>query len=205
MYKLDSGIVSIIATIAAIIIGVYSAIDGKQKEKKRRAALKRGHGDDNAPDEHIFNDPFDSLFGSGQPQEGGDRFVPEERKRGGSTLDFYIDEDGELFSFASGAGDGDREIVETEVARPADRQAPVVYKTVEESMATQPVYDNGMESIENSGLSLSLAEVKGDAGSMRVPDANRELSLPGLRERVKLNPKDLILFSEILKPKYKDF
>lgn len=205
MYKLDSGIVSIIATIAAIIIGVYSAIDGKQKEKRRRAALKRDREDENAPDGHIFNNPFDALFGPGQPQGTSDRTVAQERKKAGSPLDFYMDDDGELFSFVSGGGERGRAAVEPVVEEPVKETERVVYKTVEESMATQPVYDNGMESIENSGVRLSLAEVKGDAGSMGAPDAEREPSLQDLRERVKLNPKDLILFSEILKPKYKDF
>lgn len=205
MYKLDSGIVSIIATIAAIIIGVYSAIDGKQKEKRRRAALKRDREDENAPDERIFNNPFDALFGPGQPQGSSDRTVAEERKKAGSPLDFYMDDEDELFSFVSGGGGRDRVAVEPVVEEPVKEAERVVYKTVEESMATQPVYDNGMESIENSGLRLSLADVKGETGSVRVPDVNGEPSLPGLRERLQLNPKDLILFSEILKPKYKDF
>lgn len=204
MYKLDSGIVSIIATIAAIIIGVYSAIDGKQKEKRRRAALKV-HEEEADPDDRIFNNPMEALFGMSRPQKDTGRHMEEERKKPGKTLDFFLDDDGDLFSFASGAVERGRETVETVVLEPAERKAPVVYKTVEESMATKPVYDNGMECIENMGLSLSLAEVKWDAGSVKGPDANREPSLPGLRGRLKLNPKDLILFSEILKPKYKDF
>lgn len=204
MYKLDSGIVSIIATIAAIMIGIYSAIDGKQKEKKRRAALKTP-AEDADQDDRIFNNPLDALFGMDRPQKDTDRQAEAERTKTGKTLDFFIDDDGELFSFASGAGGRGRTGVETVVEEPVQEKERVVYKTVEESVATRPVYDNGMDSIENMGLSLALPDADGEAGSMKAPGANRESSLSGLRERLKLNPQDLILFSEILKPKYKDF
>lgn len=227
MYKLDSGWISIVATIAAIIAAVYS---GKEKQRKERVA--RGQREREAVDtagridadeehgvndesgiadlagtqSHMINNPFEELFGFKSDMHGSVRPVAQE------------EEDDDMFSFL-------RE-------EPVIREAPETVMVVKEvpvavaverpvAVAEQVRYDNGMDSIENTTAFYNQSieeptafEEMTDAAvdvieNEEIGSGNEKMVQKSVgrdfRGRLKLHPTDIILFSEILKPKYQDF
>lgn len=206
MYKLDSGLISIIATIVAIIATVYSAINKKQKEKaakktrvySERKSVERCHNEIEKEDEddfNIFNNPFEELLGITKKEVVS---VNEMSMRRGEV------EEDELFSF---------------VDKPIEKKS--VESNTVSSKADEFQYCNGMESVENAqdfykdGMTEATAFVEMTDAEVDVieneeigaKNENMERRSAGkdLKGRLKLNPQDVIIFSEILKPKYQDF
>ncbi|MEF9931222.1 MAG: hypothetical protein RR770_02820 [Bacteroidales bacterium] len=211
MYKLDSGLISIIATIAPIIIGVYSAIDKRQKEKAaKHGNIVYGADDDDKVNDKIFNNPFEELFGirkdeniSAAREDNVEAYKNEDE-----------DDDDDMFSFM-------REPEKLSVVKkPVVQEVSAVSKAIDNA-AADIKYNNGMDSIENAvdfykgGMTTATAFVEmTDAATDVIEDKaigskNENLLKESLsrdmRERLKLNTRDIIFFSEILKPKYQDF
>lgn len=225
MYKLDSSWISIVATIAAIIAAVYS---GKEKQRKERVARgqrereavdtaeridadeehgandESGIADSAGAQSRMFNNPFEELFGFKSDMHGSVRPVAQE------------EEDDDMFSFL-------RE-------EPVIREVPETVMVVKEvpvamerpvAVAEHVRYDNGMDSIENTTAFYNQSieeptafEEMADAAvdvieNEEIGSGNENMVQKSMgrdfRGRLKLHPTDIILFSEILKPKYQDF
>lgn len=224
MYKLDSGWISIIATIAAIIAAVYS---GKEKQRKKRAArgARGGEERDDAQEAGVarvsgtsdvadaesgmFNNPFEALFGFKREAHGSVRPAADAQEE---------EEDDDMFSFLKERSVERREpepvAVVKEVPVAVAEQRPV-------AVAEQVRYNNGMDSIENTTAfyNKSIEEptafeemtdaavdvIENEAIGSKNENMVQKSSGRDFRGRLKLHPKDIILFSEILKPKYQDF
>lgn len=147
MYKLDSGFVSIIATILAIMIGIYSAVDKRAKERaaKKGKVYEMDHeGDNEVEQEYVeekeevkmFHNPFEEMFGG---QRGHAASASEIRK----SHRVVEEDDDDLFSFIN------KGFTEK---RMAPGRANVVMEEADEFR-----YSNGMESVENASVARNTA------------------------------------------------
>lgn len=212
MYKLDSGFISIIATIAAIIIGVYSSMNDKKKVQARRklqaddlsganedvvdADRDRDTSERADPAIKMFNNPFEELF-KGFTQE-----EPQAEKNRRVVYGNEVEED-DLFDFA-----GKEPQVEVKPVAPVFEPIPVFVpssrQAIDMPVVAEYVYDNGMESIENSGVSMRALQ-PGTSNEISSPEADEIQPEDSLKERIKRSPKDLVIFAEVLRPKYQEF
>ncbi|MEG0518719.1 MAG: hypothetical protein RR555_07620 [Bacteroidales bacterium] len=224
MYKLDSGWISIIATIAAIIAAVYS---GKEKQRKERAAKgarggeesddtgvadvagEMGVSDATDAEGGVFNNPFEELFGFKSEVRGSVKSAAAVQEE---------EEDDDMFSFLR------ERPVERSEAEPTALIKEVPVAVVEQRsvpMAEQVIYNNEMDSIENTTafynksieeptafeemIDAAVDVIENEEIGSRNENMVQKSSGRDFRGRLKLHPKDIILFSEILKPKYQDF
>lgn len=221
MYKLDSGLISLIATIAAIGIGVYSAINDKKKAQARKRLLEQERmpdGEESVSESYpgrvqeeasgqvetqvkMFNNPFEELLKAFKVEET----EPAGHRTKGDVDSVAEDEEDDLFSFASKKPEPEVRISYQPVMQDfiPEKQRPAIQPQI---VADECVYDNGLESIENSGVSLMDGlSTKSGMGAFEMGENGSEVGEDSLRERIKRSPKDVVLFAEVLRPKYQEF
>ncbi len=206
MYKFDSGLISIITAIAAILIGVYSFFDDKQKKKGKKNTTVRRPEETGADDElsfsKILNNPLEAFLSGGKYKNSiytGTDTIDDKTGYGAD-----IEENDDPFDFSVEGKTGiSREKAVNKVGE-EDVFGRFDLASAREILPVDELkYNNELaDSIENSDV-IRPDTIKGKQ-EMKTGDGSLAVSA-GLRKRLKLNPGDLILFSEILKPKYKDF
>ncbi len=102
-----------------------------------------------------------------------------------------IDEEAELFDYIFGTGK--KKDAEEEIEEPLDQ----IEELYEGEKSVSVMQQDELESAEDE-FSEAFERI-------RVEEESNENQLEGLKERVKKSPKDMILFAEILKPKFKEF
>ena len=222
MYRLDSGLLGIILTLLLIGFNFYASY-----RKKKRQQIKRNGpqvvNSESAGEEAVYREPGeaggseDETVGYGIRSDAG---VKDFFHEFGNAQDVPEEDDLFDFFFNKKEDNNKEDKLNKEEDRVQDREAA----GYDEFSREEAVYDNGLESVENSGPVFRFAAVEGQHECTPVECDPVEQTLSGsspagqdgertggtargagLKRRLKMNPRDLVLFSEILRPRYKDF
>lgn len=184
MYTLDSDILAILLAIISFTIPAINAV--REKKKKQRAQ------------EQAQNSPY--HFHEQEQQEHihtiGDESPDELRRK----------EMEELFSELLGL---EHKVEELQEESAEEIQNPVMQQeqpyedvdAVEETVldVVPQMQETVVEHPQQEGIQATVCSVQEESAPAQEENAK------SLKERIRNNPKDMVLFAEILKPKFKEF
>lgn len=185
MYRMESGLWGIILTLLLIGFNFYASYKKKKREQIKRNEPQVVNNEPVGEDTGYEEDPFDFFFNK--------EFNPEE------------------------------DISEENI----EMQEGETVKEEEDPAGEEAFYDNGLDSVENSGPVSRFAAMEEQRGYVPAAECGPVEETPGaspaeqedgpkedlrepdreagLKDRLKRNPRDMVLFSEIFRPRYKDF
>ena len=182
MYTLDSDILAILLAIISFTIPAINAV--REKKKRQRAQEQSG--------------PY--HFQQQEPQESAHNIEDE------SPDELHRKEMEELFSEILGLEHKVEELQEEpaeEIQNPVMQQEQpyVEVDAVEETVLDEvpQMQETVAEHPQQEGIQATVCSVQEES----VPA--QEENAKSLKERIRNNPKDMVLFAEILKPKFKEF
>ena len=196
MFTLDSDLLGLLMALLTFFIPVITSIMEKRKKKRKEeiSALQPGSEDyvqeedkdDFLPDELLHNRP-----------NPGPAVVEEETQHSAAS------ELEELFNDILGLN------VQQHNVPDGDAQSPVV----DFSMDKEPVEEKMEEIVGKKGSGEKFLEGEAATAQANEPvapvgeDILNEIPQEdkGLKKRIKENPKDMVIFAEILKPKFKEY
>ena len=182
MYTLDSDILAILLAIISFTIPAINAV--REKRKRQRAQEQSG--------------PY--HFQQQEPQESAHNIVDE------SPDELRRKEMEELFSELLGLEHKMEEVQEEsvdEIQSPVMQQEPP-YADVD--AVEETVLDEVPQMQDTAGMDPQQEGIQATACSvLEESTPAQEENAKSLKERIRNNPKDMVLFAEILKPKFKEF
>lgn len=199
MDSLGSDIVAIIVAVLTVAVGWYSSFK-KEKDKKRKA--------------------YDRTY-SNLSQENAEENVVRHEKRQPEYLHIEeLDEDqdqedelDDLFDFIFKGKEKKEEVPQIQ-KDPEPEPEPESVFVPEEAIPATLAYNNGFqENIENANALKEphhhvekMPVYNYDRADGGISDGkNHDYNNLTIKERLKISPRDMIVFSEILKPKFRDF
>ncbi len=177
MYYADSDILTVIIAMITIAAGVYSSV-AKKKSPSGNGKVSDLLGSDNVND----------LSGENEKGIMEKIFVTEEE----------IDEEADLFDSIFGLKKEDAEEVEDAGVMQQDGLESAEEEYAE---ALQRIGEEEEQRMQQECEQIGQTQVGQTHGQMQSVEDQKD----GLKERLKKSPKDIIVFAEILKPKFKEF
>ncbi len=184
MYRMESGLWGIILTLLLIGFNFYASYKKKKREQIKRNGPQVVNNEPVGEDTGYEEDPFDFFFNK--------EFNPEE-----DISEENIEmQEGETVKEEDPAGEEafyDNGLDSVENSGPVSR-----FAATEEQRGYVPAAEDGP--VEETSGSSPAEQEDGQKENLRATDRGA-----GLKERLKRNPRDMVLFSEIFRPRYKDF
>lgn len=184
MYRMESGLWGTILTLLLIGFNFYASYKKKKREQIKRNGPQVVNNESVGEDAGYEEDPFAFFF--------NEEFNPEK--------------------------DISEEDPETQEGETVKEEDPA---------GEEAFYDNGLDSVENSGPVSRFAAMEEPRGYVPAAECDPVEETPGasqaeqedgekeslretcredgLKQRLKMNLRDMVLFSEIFRPRYKDF
>ncbi len=175
MYHADSDILTLVLTLLTFAAGIYSSVKKKKKGESRGATEDSGMGV--AQEEMDEESPFFSI------QSVFDEIEDELEEAASSDT-----ENGDVAGRSYAAVPEFKE----HVAEAAEVESIEYSDDIQDSAAVQNTIGN------------TLLDAGTDSGKVEQNE-EKESSGKSLKQKVKMSPKDMVLFAEIMNPKHKEF
>ena len=196
MFTLDSDVLGLMMALLTFLVPVITSVIEirKKKRRDRMAALQQEREE----------------FISHRNQNDG---FPDESVHNGQDLSHSVEEEGqhhtaaseleELFNDILGLNVQQHSVPDGEdqpVAEVVEREDEGLARENEEAVGNK---ENAGKFLEGEAATLHLDEEVATAGEEILKEIPQEDN--DLKKRIKENPKDMVIFAEILKPKFKEY